>query len=516
MLKLRDLAARSDFQVGPLRVSPSRRHVDGPAGAMHVEPLTMHVFLLLLDSDGRVVTRDELFDHCWGGVMIGDDSLNRVIGKVRRIAAEVAPGEFEVETIPRTGYRLTGPVVEPVEPTHSAAASHGAVATPSPGFSRRTAMGAMAAFVAAVGGGLWWVGRDRTHPESAALVEQGRRVLSEAWPDSDSQGVELFRRAAAIDPGNEQALGLLAIALRNVAEGAPPRETSGAVRECQTAARRALELNPREANALAALAMLQPEFGQWGNMEERLRNVLAIAPDNIHALNHLVMLMQSVGRAKDSWDLNERAAALEPHSPVHQFRRGLKYWIFGRVYEADRTIDRALQLWPRHPAVWNARLYIFAFTGRPDAALAMIDDRESRPTGFKGVSEERWRVSLRALQSRSAEDVSRATETHLKAFGGGLAVAGIMVLSALGRVDEAFDLANGWLLRKGPLVAPLWAGGGQMQINDQQWRRTMNLFTPATAAMRADPRFAELCDGIGLTEYWSSRRIGPDPMFRLV
>ena len=88
MLKLSDLALRPDFQVGPMLVSPPRRLVEGPGGFVHVEPLIMQVFLLLLDSGGKVVTRNELFDQCWGGVYVGDDSLNRAIARVRKIAVE--------------------------------------------------------------------------------------------------------------------------------------------------------------------------------------------------------------------------------------------------------------------------------------------------------------------------------------------------------------------------------------------------------------------------------------------
>jgi DNA-binding winged helix-turn-helix (wHTH) protein len=112
MLKLSDLALRPDLQLGPMLVSPSRRLVEGPGGHAHVEPLIMQVFLLLLDAGGRVVTRTQLFDQCWGGVIVGDDSLNRAIAKVRRTGAQVAPGLFEIETIPRTGYRLTGEILQ--------------------------------------------------------------------------------------------------------------------------------------------------------------------------------------------------------------------------------------------------------------------------------------------------------------------------------------------------------------------------------------------------------------------
>src|SRR5687767_6784166 len=85
MLKLSDLNERTDFQLGPMRVSPQRRRVGGPDGSVHVQPLIMQVFLKLLDQRGQVVTRNELFEQCWGGVYAGDDSLNQAIAKVRRI-----------------------------------------------------------------------------------------------------------------------------------------------------------------------------------------------------------------------------------------------------------------------------------------------------------------------------------------------------------------------------------------------------------------------------------------------
>ena len=108
MLKLTDLAERPDFSFGTLLVSPSRRFVVGPNGEAHLEPLVMQVFLRLLEAPGVVVTRNELFDECWGGIHVGDDSLNRVVAGVRRVLAETAADRFKLETIPRTGYRLIG------------------------------------------------------------------------------------------------------------------------------------------------------------------------------------------------------------------------------------------------------------------------------------------------------------------------------------------------------------------------------------------------------------------------
>ena len=510
MLKLSDLTLRPDFQLGPMLVSPPRRLVEGPAGEAHVQPLIMQVFLMLLDARGQVVTRNDLFDQVWGGVAVGEDSLNRAIAGVRRIGEEVAPGLFDIETIPRTGYRLRGDILA-LDVTAGAADEH------SPArISRRTAV---VGGVAAVGGaaGLWWIARDRTDPRAATLLADGKRILREGWPDSEAQGVDLFRQAAKLDPDNDEAWGWLALSLRNVIEHAPPNQTSAAVLECESAARRALAINPKEGNALTALAMMQPEFGNWFEAEASLSHVLRVTPDNLAAMAHLALLFQSVGRTWDSGILNDRLVALDPLSPVYQYRRAMRFWVLGRIAEADQTIDRALQLWPRHPAVWGARMAIFSFTGRTGAAEQLLDDVRMRPSTYTAASGERQRLTLRALGSGSPADVAAAVKANVEAapHSGGAAPGAVMVLSALGKLDAAFDVAEGFLLRRGPLVGNLRNAKDDMPGPDNNWRRTMNLFTPATAAMRSDPRFKRLCDGMGMTAYWRKRGIWPDPMFRL-
>ena len=103
MLKLVDLANRPDFDAGPLRISPSRRLIEGPSGSAAVEPIVMKVFLLLFDARGSVVTRDELFAHAWGGVFVGDDSSTarsggcaRSLRKRRRVCSRSRPSRAPV------------------------------------------------------------------------------------------------------------------------------------------------------------------------------------------------------------------------------------------------------------------------------------------------------------------------------------------------------------------------------------------------------------------------------------
>ncbi len=149
MLKLSDLALRSDFNLGPMLVSPSRRLVEGPGGEVYAQPLIMQVFLMLLDARGQVVTRTELFDQCWGGVYVGDDSLNRAITKVREIGARVAPELFDIKTIPRTGYRLRGEILALKGGSPDESEEH-----PQFGVSRRVMLVSTAAVAVAAAGGL--------------------------------------------------------------------------------------------------------------------------------------------------------------------------------------------------------------------------------------------------------------------------------------------------------------------------------------------------------------------------
>ena len=100
------LADRADFAVGDALVCPATRTISGPGGSTQVEPRVMLVLIVLADAGGAVVTRDRLLARCWGGVYVGDDSLNRAIAGVRRVASTIAADSFEIETIPRTGYRL--------------------------------------------------------------------------------------------------------------------------------------------------------------------------------------------------------------------------------------------------------------------------------------------------------------------------------------------------------------------------------------------------------------------------
>lgn len=491
-----DLARRADFTLGAASISPSTRVIRGAAGEATLEPRAMQVLTALTDAGERVVTRADLFSRCWGNAAVGDDSLNRAIADIRR-AMRAAGADVVIETVPRTGYRLT----------------IRKVATPRGRPSRRGLMIAApaVAVAAAAATGLWQMRSSRTQAETAMLIAQADQAARTGLPEGYQRAAQRLDRVVALQPRNAEAWGRLALVQAYLVEVSSAAETAGAVAAVQEAARRALALDPRQADAMGALAILPPYFGDWRAAERRLDAVLAQAPRHLPTLDARSFLHVSVGRALEG---SRDRVAFTPASPPNAeylYRLIYAHWMLGRVEAADRAADRVLQLWPRHPGAWFGRLWTLAFTGRASRALAHVEDAAGRPV-LPDWMVETLRASMVALEGRRPADVARAVERVLSDVtrGPSPSVNAFLILNGLGEIDRAFEVATAYLLEEGPLMASVRWRPGQVSVNDQRRRKTNMLFTPVAAEMRADRRFLELTRRIGLADYWAKAGVTPD------
>jgi DNA-binding winged helix-turn-helix (wHTH) protein len=504
LLTTADLAARPDFALGLAVVSPSSRTVAGPGGTADVEPRVMQVLVVLADHAGQVVTREALFRRCWGGVYVGDDSLNRAIAAVRRLASEIGGGSFEIETIPRTGYRLEG-AAAPL-------AVESAAVSPEQRISRRSLIAGSAAAVAGaaalVAGGLSWNRRqDPDDPQFAALMKRAEASLRSGPTVENTKTLQILRRAVSARPDSAKGWGTLALFQSIVAPASANAEEL--VEDAKRAASKALAMDPKESNALLAMFELEGPGLDWFTRDKRLRHILAVDPENVMAISELVALLQSAGLNRESWNWNERAIRIEPVVPDLLCRRAMKLWIFRRYSDADKVIDQARALWPSLQFVWWVRFLLLATTGRAFAAKAMLD---SDPTALPPPSKAMWRPSLAALDDPTPGNITRAREACIAAgrLAGSLAAHGVMILGALNQVDAAFEIADGFLLWRGRVVRTGENRAKELGT-DPEWRMGIQwLFTPPCASMRRDGRFAQLCDARGLTDYWKRRGVRPD------
>lgn len=257
MLRLTDLAQRSDFRLGDLCISPARRRVEGPKGTSHVEPQWMFVFLRLLASVGEVATRQQLFDECWGGAPVGDDSLNRAVAGARQIGRRVGSRAFTIETVPRTGYTLRLAPSVKILPAQS----------------------------------------DRPPSQHCleTVVEEAYDCWRSGLPIPDRDAIKSLQDALIRIPDDARAWGMYALLLRKAAEYADADESADFVRQCEQAARRALALIPDQSDALVALAGVVPIFGNWSSARKQLASVVATAPNHVPAAHDLAVLENGDG-----------------------------------------------------------------------------------------------------------------------------------------------------------------------------------------------------------------------------
>jgi DNA-binding winged helix-turn-helix (wHTH) protein/tetratricopeptide (TPR) repeat protein len=489
-------AATFPLRVAGLTIDPARRRIAGPHGEAAVEPLVMQLLLQLVEREGEVLPRRELFDRLWGNAQVGDDSLNRLVGSLRRAFERTSRGAVQIETVPRLGYRL---IAEPSGPALR--------------FTRRSAIAGGASVVLALGGaGLWRVQRNARLAEVHRWTDRGDVLLRDAVPLQAGEAVPPLRSALAIDPDNPKALGLLALAEETRANNGGSANAGDTLRFAEKAARAALRRDPDEPHARLAMIDMTAASLDWGQMEDRLQALRASAPANLHVLGSLTSFLEAAGRTSSSWVYNEQAAALAPASPTPQWRRVLRLWTAGRDEQALNLSERLLPLWPRHALVWNARFMILAFTGRAAAAAAMLRDTVSPEGNAHPARLAQWLPTLDAFADPSRARVAKAREANLAAaqLNPGQAAYAAMALGQLGEVDAAFAVIDALLLSKGPLVADRPIVPRSFVANSPSWCRTQWLFMPPLAGVRRDPRFGACCEEIGLARYWRQRGVGPN------
>ncbi|MBT8061832.1 MAG: winged helix-turn-helix domain-containing protein, partial [Gammaproteobacteria bacterium] len=105
---------------GRLRIT-----VDGPVVKRDGEPLLLHpkaqqVLQGLLEAAPRTVSREQLINHAWqGNYLTGDKGLRQAIWSIRSALGESAREPGFVSTVPRQGYRWTGPLASTPPPARA-------------------------------------------------------------------------------------------------------------------------------------------------------------------------------------------------------------------------------------------------------------------------------------------------------------------------------------------------------------------------------------------------------------
>lgn len=504
-----DLAHVPSFRLGRLTVHPAVHQLRRDDGAEEVlQHRVMQVLVVLARANGAVVPRNELTTRCWNTRVVGEDSINRVLSRLRSAAAGIGAGSFRIETVKRVGYRLL----------REGEATPEAVVAEAPGPSRRGVLiGASAAVAIAAAGGLIYTlraapGEAPVPPEVAALMRQAEILLGQGTPEATGQAIGLLRRVVERAPDYADGWGGLAVAYGWSYSGRGTRTDVSIADQARAAIARARALDPDNAAAMQAELHLSPMYGHWADYERRVRDALSRHPDHVWLLFTLGWTLGQVGRWREALAPLSRIVALEPSFPSMRYFPAMALWSANRTEEAGAALRQAGELFPNYFPIWFGRFDFLLATGRPGEAIAFAEDREGRPPGIRARDFDDSLLVARALQARDPAMAEAAVRHAVEKARGGTGYCDVAIKygSLLGRLDDAFAVADALYFGRGFDPGGLRYTSEQALRDPRGDRRTYLLFTPLCAALRGDSRFDALVEEIGLTRYWAETGTRPD------
>ena len=591
------LAREPAVQLGPLTIEPAMRRVARNDGAeAFLEPRVMQALVALLRADGGILSRDDLLALAWGGVVVGEDAINRVIARLRRLSEGAGAGVFRIETITKVGYRLVAETSARTPPATAPAAARRAEPllavlafdnlSGDPGFlyfsdgvseeilntvARRTGLkvvGRSSSFqlrgadkaarrVAAELGAthlldgsvrrsgdqlrvtaqlvecasqteLWSDRFDRALTDIFALQDDIAAAIASAldaalapgaphgpidplaydlylksrtlMPDAMVFDVPLLEEAVARAPDFAEGWAMLAFA-RAVDVGWNRRDTASAAEwaALRAAADRALKLDPSAGIAYLALATATPICGHYAEQHALIARALAVAPNEPIVLVQACGSAETVGRMRAAFAFAERAYELDPRYAATFYAAGLE--ATGRRDEAFAVYERAVERWPDSLLIGAAALKSahdaedWARYGRLRARLAPDIAAHWMIGGLDAMGS-----IVRTWTDATGERLIRRMRGDLEKRGV-VSVAWIGQCCARGLADQVYEILEA------ASFAHLFEDGGRMFGADFSFNV---LFSPAYAALRADPRFVGFCDKLGYCDFWVGSGLWPD------
>jgi tetratricopeptide (TPR) repeat protein len=388
-----------------------------------------------------------------------------------------------------------------------------------PDVSRRAVVASGVGAVALAAGGSLFLyrkaERDRIPPEVKLLLAEAKQLDNQNTREGQNQAIGLYRRVVQIAPQYADGWGWLGYAYGALSHHRERPEALDYKAKAEAAGHHALELDPDSAFGELALFAAVPFVGYWAERDRHLMRAFALRPHDDEVLVMVAVMLQFVGRSTEAVPLYSRVK----HRPLtpgeySEFIRAL--WSAGRLAELDQAIGDAASLYPTQANIWFTRVDIAVYGGQTSAVSALVEDPQSRPThvGDK-YANSRIRIA-HAIQSRDpvqAEAIMAEAKKYAR-LAAGEAEDAIRIASALGRLDDAFVLAEAYYFGRSFIIPDQDSQDSKDSSFSPEQRETRFLFEPVTKPMRADPRFDALVKELGLDRYW--RESGHPPDYRHV
>jgi DNA-binding response OmpR family regulator len=99
-------AAAPAHRFGPFTLETDARTVQGPDGPVELTRKEFDLLLLLLNSGGRVLSRNEILDAVWGEVVVDLHTVDNFVSSLKKkLKVRRGPSGFELKTVRGVGFR---------------------------------------------------------------------------------------------------------------------------------------------------------------------------------------------------------------------------------------------------------------------------------------------------------------------------------------------------------------------------------------------------------------------------
>lgn len=105
----RDPSSGEILKAGPLLLDLRRGEVRSSGVPLPLNGKAFAVLRLLMISENRLVTKDELFENVWPGVIVSEAALTTAIKEIRQAIGDNARDPHFIRTVHRRGYRSCRP-----------------------------------------------------------------------------------------------------------------------------------------------------------------------------------------------------------------------------------------------------------------------------------------------------------------------------------------------------------------------------------------------------------------------
>ena len=279
--------------------------------------------------------------------------------------------------------------------------------------------------------------------------------------------IAAFGKAVELDPKYAQAWGALA-----EAEQLLPSYTNGdleaGMARAETAAQRALGIDPDTVSALVAMANVYAHRMDWARTDATFRRALALAPGDVEGLNQYAQFLFLIGQQEASLRQIDRARQLDPLSAIIGVVRATILMALHRDADAVVEIEPVLTAHPDfYPVCMTAALLYIGLQRYNDAEAQMRAvakhlgvDADAKVLLVRGISDPAARaMALVSLDSAPANADLRTDPIVYSSF-----------LAWLGDREHALDQLELFAARRNA------SAGGLI------WTRSFD-------SIRGDPRF---------------------------